>query len=178
MEQGKVLDSICRSLAIDLGDRMKANTETLNRLHSDLSLIRSGMETRTEGSPVKVEVIAPNPAALQPGDYCQADEHHDLKEVADRLTAMGFKWYSLTPIEFMHNAIKFYEDELLSNVSSSCGEQCYPTPEFLSRAEVTARELGLVPVVPVPGPVSFTSRRPSSLRDAPSRPPVVRVLAV
>ena len=37
---------------------------------------------------------------------------------------------------------------------------------------------GLVPVPDVPGDESLTSRRPSELRDAPSRPPVVWVLAV
>src|SRR5713101_7462765 len=37
---------------------------------------------------------------------------------------------------------------------------------------------GLVPLLAVPGDESLTSRRPSELRDAPSRPPVVWVLAV
>src|SRR5262245_56170465 len=37
---------------------------------------------------------------------------------------------------------------------------------------------GLVPVVALPGVESFSSRRPSELRDAPSRPPVVCVFAV
>src|SRR6185295_2598872 len=37
---------------------------------------------------------------------------------------------------------------------------------------------GLVPLPLVPGVDSFTSRRPSEVRDAPSRPPVVWVLAV
>src|SRR5262245_51607123 len=37
---------------------------------------------------------------------------------------------------------------------------------------------GFVPVVALPGVESFTSRRPSELRDAPSRPPVVCVFAV
>src|SRR5262245_9053813 len=37
---------------------------------------------------------------------------------------------------------------------------------------------GLVPVPAAPGAESLTSRRPSDVRDAPSRPPVVWVLAV
>src|SRR6266403_2125449 len=37
---------------------------------------------------------------------------------------------------------------------------------------------GLVPMSEVPGIESLTSRRPSSLREAPARPPVVWVLAV
>ena len=37
---------------------------------------------------------------------------------------------------------------------------------------------GLVPPPAVPGDDSLTSRRPSELRDAPSRPPVVWVFAV
>src|SRR5262245_4777311 len=37
---------------------------------------------------------------------------------------------------------------------------------------------GLVPPPVVPGDDSLTARRPSALREAPSRPPVVRVLAV
>src|SRR5262245_20060178 len=37
---------------------------------------------------------------------------------------------------------------------------------------------GLVPLPDVPGVESLTSRRPSEVRDAPSRPPVVWVFAV
>src|SRR6266545_3956853 len=37
---------------------------------------------------------------------------------------------------------------------------------------------GLVPLPAVPGDVNLTSRRPSELREVPSRPPVVCVLAV
>ena len=37
---------------------------------------------------------------------------------------------------------------------------------------------GLVPAPRVPGVESLTSSRPSSLREVPSRPPVVRVRAV
>src|ERR1700737_1438427 len=37
---------------------------------------------------------------------------------------------------------------------------------------------GLVPPPAVPGVDSFTSRRPSLVREAPSRPPVVWVIAV
>ena len=37
---------------------------------------------------------------------------------------------------------------------------------------------GLVPTPAVPGVESLTSKRPSVLREAPSRPPVVWVLAV
>src|SRR5262245_8589737 len=37
---------------------------------------------------------------------------------------------------------------------------------------------GFVPLPAAPGDVSLTSRRPSELREAPSRPPVVCVFAV
>ena len=41
-EQGKVLDSICASLRLDHGDRLKAHTDMLHKIQSDLSLLKSG----------------------------------------------------------------------------------------------------------------------------------------
>lgn len=87
-----------------------------------------------------VEQAAPQPEGLQPGDYTDAS-----KETADALTAMGWEWrdndrHTLSNIVFLYGA--------MINCDGAAHPSRHLTPaEFLSRAAVTAKALGLVPVV-------------------------------
>jgi len=52
IEQGKVLDSICRSLALDMGDRLiKAHTDMLHRIQDNTSLLLKGSEIGEKEEP-------------------------------------------------------------------------------------------------------------------------------
>ena len=74
---------------------------------------------------------------LEPGDYTDAS-----KEVADALTAMGFKWGDGDRTECAYIA---WEDVYNMILNSTChDENKLPQAEFLSRAAVTAKKLGLV----------------------------------
>ena len=134
MEQGKVLDSICRSLALDMGDRLKAHTDMLHKLQSELSLLRSGASFMKELE--KAPVTIPE-QGLEKGDYTDAS-----KEVADALTAMGLKWGDgdRTECEYI-----VWDDVYNMILNSTChDENKLPQAEFLARAAVTAKKLGLV----------------------------------
>jgi hypothetical protein len=84
------------------------------------------------------------PLGLQPGDYCDAS-----KEVADELTAM----WGRTFIPGIKQGYKYFEwykseakdDAILVNTGIP-GDTHLDAPTFLSRARVTAKELGLKPV--------------------------------
>jgi hypothetical protein len=87
-------------------------------------------------------IVDPQPASLRPGDYCDAS-----KEVADELTAMGFDWHDSDRAE--HKYIRFGQAAAIGkmiNVPSATNMDHIDRPTFLSRARVTAKELGLKPV--------------------------------
>ena len=88
---------------------------------------------------------------LEPGDYTDAS-----KEVADALTAMGWEWWD--DDRHKEKYIRFGQNSAKGKMVNInlMGATCHLTPaEFLSRAAVTAKEIGLVPVmekwVPAPG---------------------------
>jgi hypothetical protein len=86
-------------------------------------------------------IVEPQPASLQPGDYCDAS-----KEVADELTAMGFEW--LQP--FVGHSYIRQSTTSATQMTNATALAPYAKhldrPTFLSRARVTAKELGLKPV--------------------------------
>jgi hypothetical protein len=81
---------------------------------------------------------------LEAGDYTDAS-----KEVTDALTAMGLPKYSEASLTRYRHIVWMGANLQGDEVLPSHGEsRTYLTPaEFLSRASVTAKELGLVPVV-------------------------------
>ena len=163
MEQGKVLDSICRSLALDMGDRLKAHTDMLHKLQSELSLLRSGASFMKELE--KAPVTIPE-QGLEKGDYTDAS-----KEVADALTAMGLKWGDgdRTECEYI-----VWDDVYNMILNSTChDENKLPQAEFLARAAVTAKKLGLV-AKEEPEPVQqmdvkYIRLRPSEIQSGSDR---------
>ena len=80
--------------------------------------------------------------ALQPGDYTDAS-----KEVADALTAMGFNWADddRTNLPYIRWGMTLFSGKMV-NVDNPSNNRLSPS-EFLSRAAVTVKEIGLVPVV-------------------------------
>jgi len=130
---------------IDQGREFKSK---LNRIESSvteridaLRMEQSALAQDTAIDPLMNNgIVEPQPASLQPGDYCDASE-----ELADELTAMGFKWYDSDRTE----------EAYITPMRESCNElinthQSYDThldaQTFLSRARVTAKELELKPV--------------------------------
>ena len=88
------------------------------------------------GTPVDIKVTIPE-QGLEPGDYTDAS-----KEVADALTAMGFKWGDGDRIECAYIVWDDVYNMILN--STRHDENKLPQAEFLSRAAVTAKKLGLV----------------------------------
>jgi hypothetical protein len=84
-------------------------------------------------------IVEPQPASLQPGDYCDAS-----KEVADELTAMGWKWMWGQRHEYAFVTKCTNNDDMINLMTP--GTTHLDAPTFLSRARVTAKELGLKPV--------------------------------
>jgi len=84
------------------------------------------------GSPVTIQE-----QGLQAGDYTEAS-----KEVADALTAMGFKWLDGDRTECAYIVWDDVYNMILN--STRHDENKLPQAEFLSRAAVTAKKLGLV----------------------------------
>ena len=88
------------------------------------------------GTPVDIKVTIPE-QGLEPGDYTDAS-----KEVADALTAMGFKWGDGDRTECAYIVWDDVYNMILN--STRHDENKLPQAEFLSRAAVTAKKLGLV----------------------------------
>lgn len=110
-------------------------------------------EDRITGSPAPIRIhitkpgdtvvlpsSAPQPEGLQPGDYTDAS-----KEVADALTAMGFK--PMTGTTYLHNFIGWAHGGVIEARGGLIAKGYITPSTFLSRAAVTAKEIGLVPVV-------------------------------
>lgn len=135
-EQGKVLDSICGSLALDMGDRLKSHADMLHKIQSDLSLMKSGASFMQE-----LDRVAKEEQGLEDGDYTDAS-----KEVADALTAMGYDWYDADRDRLQYITWGKHEAHLglMVNMHGKRGDYTHRT-NFLSRARVTAKKLGLVP---------------------------------
>ena len=94
------------------------------------------------GTPVDIKVTIPE-QGLEPGDYTDAS-----KEVADALTAMGFKWGDGDRTECAYIVWDDVYNMILN--STRHDENKLPQAEFISRASVTAKKLGLVEVEPKP----------------------------
>jgi hypothetical protein len=77
---------------------------------------------------------------LQPGDYCDAS-----KDMADELTAMGLPTLSKYSLTSIYRFI-LWDDCTLQNSNGVFALTKLDAPTFLSRARVTAKELGLKPV--------------------------------
>lgn len=90
------------------------------------------------GTPVDIKVTIPE-QGLEPGDYTDAS-----KEVADALTAMGFKW--IGEWRNFHAYIRWIKDRaaMVNNCAHSTSYTKFTPATFLSRAAVTAKKLGLV----------------------------------
>jgi hypothetical protein len=91
-------------------------------------------------------IVEPQPASLRPGDYCSGTPE-ELKDVADELTAMGFDWHDSDRAK--HKYIRFGQAAAIGkmiNIPSATNMAHLDAPTFLSRARVTAKELGLKPV--------------------------------
>jgi hypothetical protein len=120
-------------------DRLCEVEATLSKLESSVAVIRSGATFMQQ-----LEKDAPQ--GLQSGDYCDAS-----KEVADALTAMGWKWCDGDRAQRPFIRIKKDLAALNFDEWRTDYEHTHLAPaEFLSRAAVTAKELGLQPVVEEP----------------------------
>jgi hypothetical protein len=77
---------------------------------------------------------------VEPGDYTDAS-----KEVADKLTAMGYEWYDDDRylLRFIEWGRHMCHKGMMVNKDGK-GRAHYPQAEFLARAAVTAKKLGLV----------------------------------
>ena len=182
-----------RTLAYQTRTNSRANTVILNRLAADLSLLKSGADTKEPGSkPYLVALLereidsfinmpggtkwfmgripkeitqrnqrfcdsiveyvtglevakVPPPQeeqGLEPGDYTEAS-----KEVADALTAMGWEWDDKDRYDHSHILVGWYGLGSMRNTGkpSDANHTHHPPADFLSRARVTAKRLGLVP---------------------------------
>ena len=137
--------------------QMSAMREHVDLLHEDtiaqiestrvrLIKIERLLSTPQEvtGTPVDIKVTIPE-QGLEPGDYTDAS-----KDVADALTAMGFKWWD--EHRNFYNSVQFGMGHKMVNCYKSViNGTRYITPSaFLSRAAVTAKAIGLVEVEPKP----------------------------
>ena len=124
---------------------LKRNASDHGGMWGELTIISAKLDTIIASLPQPtVEQVAAQPEGLQPGDYTDAS-----KETADALTAMGWGWFEGD--HRVRKQIMLAYNMKMAHVSgiSGDGSNTHLTPaEFLSRAAVTAKELGLVPVEP------------------------------
>jgi CRISPR/Cas system CSM-associated protein Csm2 small subunit len=117
---------------------------------SKLSLIESSVKTETRSISDRLDALRFEQYALaqpkedasqglQPGDYCDAS-----KEVADELTAMGFK--PMTKESYSFNFIGWSHGDIIEGRAGLVEYGMLDATTFLSRARVTAKKLGLKPV--------------------------------
>jgi hypothetical protein len=138
--------------AVDRIDKMLFKTAQMiadqgREFKSKLNRIESSVTERFDALRMEQYAIAQPantdaPIGLQPGDYCDAS-----KEVADELTAMGFKWADGD--RWSRPFIRITPDGAALNFDVWKSELSYThldAPTFLSRARVTAKDLGLKPV--------------------------------
>jgi len=122
-EQGKVLDSICGSLALDMGDRLKSHADMLHKIQSDLSLMKSGASFMQE-----LDRIAPQEEqGLEDGMYIRL-RPSEVQSGSDRV-----RWAEglIRQLPEGHNG----RDSWLLNYAG----------DKHSADVVTAKKLGLVP---------------------------------
>ena len=132
------------AMLIDLLHRLIAGQNTL--MESDIDVISKldnierllATPQDVTGSPDGIKVAIPE-QGLEPGAYTDAS-----KDVADALTAMGFKWWD--EHRNFYNSVQFGMGHKMVNCYKSViNGTRYITPSaFLSRAAVTAKAIGLV----------------------------------
>lgn len=114
----------------------RGNTVILNKIQNDLSLLLSGasfMQELEKAKPTEEQ-------GLEPGDYTDAS-----KEVADELTAMNMPMFSSDSLKF--RLVTWDNSSIQGYGGGNVNHFTQRSPhEFLSRARVTAKRLGLVPV--------------------------------
>lgn len=131
---------------VAIEDRIKRIEATLKKIESKVSddaafrlFVQSLVKERNEQAKTAEE------QGLQPGDYTDAS-----KEVADELTAMGWGWYDSDRCEhkFIVRMNKNADcAKMINTYTRRYGhDKRLPRPEFIARARVTAKRLGLVPV--------------------------------
>ena len=127
-------EAIQQSLAAHWSKREEHNDWLMPKvmnLHRGIERLLSTPQDVT-GPPVTIPE-----QGLEPGDYTDAS-----KEVADALTAMGFKWGDGDRTECAYIVWDDVYNMILN--STRHDENKLPQAEFLSRAAVTAKKLGLV----------------------------------
>jgi hypothetical protein len=165
------LDRQVRQALGILGSYQRAIQADIQKVESSLAVLRSGstfMQQLEKDAPSVVDVVKTEmrsisdrldamrfeqyalsqpkeeaPAGLRPGEYTDAS-----KEVADALTAMGWKWADDDRHEYRVIRANIDEGELI-NMQGADTTHLDPAT-FLSRAAVTAKELGLQTAVEWP----------------------------
>jgi predicted nucleic acid-binding Zn-ribbon protein len=145
------LDRQVRQALGILGSYQRAIQADIQKVESSLAVLRSGstFEMRSISDrlgAMRFEQYALAGAkedatkGLRPGDYCDAS-----KEVADALTAMGWGWLDADRSKW---DFIVWDDHAGGMLNTTCVDDTHLDREtFLSRAAVTAKELGLQPVV-------------------------------
>lgn len=124
----------------------KAQEAILKALEKQVELNTCAIDVLKSANTLLECMDRDKPKGLQPGDYTDA-----TKEVADALTAMGYLWLDKDRDRFRFiewGSHEFHKGNMVNR--DGPGLACYCTAEFLRRAEVTAKELGLKPVKPEP----------------------------
>jgi hypothetical protein len=132
------IDATTGRLLKDVLDMRNAIITETNAIDETVDRIERLLATPQDvtGTPVDIKVTIPE-QGLEPGDYTDAS-----KEVADALTAMGFKWGDGDRTEC---AYIVWDDVYNMILNSTChDENKLPQAEFLSRAAVTAKKIWLV----------------------------------
>ena len=145
LEYLKVVRSNILRRINDIEDRLDPRMDKIERLLSTPQDVT--------GPPVTIPE-----QGLEPGDYTDAS-----KEVADALTAMGWEWYStymdlafFGSAEWENGTIINHKDKDVNLLSQA---------EFLSRAAVTAKALGLVAKEEVRAELSSKDAEIEALRN-------------
>ncbi len=159
VQHTKALNEIKRmveNFEIRIMQRMDSRIDaTTGRLLKDVLDMRNAIITETNAIDETVDRIerllatpqdvTGSPAdipeqGVEPGDYTDAS-----KEVADKLTAMGYEWYDDDRylLRFIEWGRHMCHKGMMVNKDGK-GHAHYPQAEFLSRASVTAKAIGLV----------------------------------
>jgi hypothetical protein len=140
-----------KHIELDVNRHGVAIATAIDRIVQRLTAIESSLKTETRSISDRLDALRfeqyalsgakeDAPQGLQPGDYCDAS-----KEVADELTAMGWKWYDEDRNKWRVTGL--YHGSMLNTDSlGSVKGNKLDAQTFLSRARVTAKELGLKPV--------------------------------
>ncbi len=134
------IERMVNKTAYGVRDQGKAFDQRLSAIERLLSTPQD-----VTGSPDGIKVIIPE-QGLEPGDYTDASN-----EVADALTAMNLPTLSERSLTGFSKVVwsgsQLQGDECLPGAENRTH---HPQAEFISRASVTAKKLGLVEVEPKP----------------------------